>query len=96
MRINGHARVSTEPTLLASLVEGGRTPKTAILLTIDEVLFHRGKAINRAKLWEPESRIDRTAVPSIGKMKAAFTNGTDEDAARAEAEYLNAVRTKLY
>lgn len=96
LRINGHAQISTDPALRARLAEAGRTPKTAIVVTIDEVLFHCGKAIHRARLWEPASQLDRRALPSIGQMKAAFTNGTDADAQRADAEYEQGVRTKLY
>ncbi|WP_418303952.1 MSMEG_1061 family FMN-dependent PPOX-type flavoprotein [Pandoraea vervacti] len=66
MRINGHARIALDPVLLARCRQGERTPKTVIVVTIDEVLFHCGKAINRAKLWQTESHIDRTAVPSMG------------------------------
>jgi uncharacterized protein len=96
LRINGRATMSVEPQLLASLAEQGRTPKTAVVMSIDEVLFHCGKAINRARLWAAESHLDRRALPSIGEMKAALTNGSDQDARRADAEYEHAVRTKLY
>lgn len=96
LRINGRAQISTEPALLAQLAEAGRTPKTAIVLSVDEVLFHCGKAINRARLWDPASQLDRHALPTVGQMKAAFTNGSEDDARRADAEYEHGVRTKLY
>jgi hypothetical protein len=71
-------------------------PKTAIVVRIDEVLFHCGKAINRAKLWQPESMLDRRDVPSPGEMKAAMT-GADSSAARAMDEgYYTAIRGNLY
>jgi hypothetical protein len=96
MRINGRARIVTDDDLRTSLAEADKRPKTAIVLAIDEVLFHCGKAINRAKLWAPESHLDRSALPSPGQMKTSITNGTADDARRLDAEYEHTVRTKLY
>lgn len=42
--------MGTTPELLDQLAENGKRPKTAIVVAIDEVLFHCGKAINRAGL----------------------------------------------
>ncbi|MGG8896300.1 pyridoxamine 5'-phosphate oxidase family protein, partial [Escherichia coli] len=44
MRINGRGRVTDEPTLCAGLAEGTKIPKMAIVVAVDEVLFHCGKA----------------------------------------------------
>ncbi|WP_083254232.1 MSMEG_1061 family FMN-dependent PPOX-type flavoprotein [Pandoraea sp. ISTKB] len=96
MRINGHARIATDPALLATLKEGERTPKTAIVVHIDEVLFHCGKAINRAKLWRAESHVDRKAVPSMGDMKTALTGMDKARASEIDAGYYRAVRGDLY
>lgn len=49
LRINGRGRVTTDPDLLERLREGGRLPKMAKVIAIDRVLFHCGRAINRAK-----------------------------------------------
>lgn len=96
MRINGHAAISTHPELLQALAEGARLPKTAIVVKIDEVLFHCGKAINRAKLWTEEARLDRKALPSPGDIVAAIT-GADSGAAKAMDEgYYTAIRGNLY
>lgn len=102
MRINGHARVTMAPDLLASLGEGGKLPKTAILVAVDEVLFHCGKAINRAGLWRPEAQLDRTTLPTPGQMVAAMTSGASGqapdpgEAAQIDAHYTHAVRHDLY
>ncbi|RDU98455.1 MSMEG_1061 family FMN-dependent PPOX-type flavoprotein [Trinickia dinghuensis] len=96
MRINGHGAISTDAALRERFVEGGKTPKTAIVVAIDEVLFHCGKAINRAKLWSEEARIDRANVPSPGQMKAAIS-GQDPASAKAIDEgYLRSIRNDLY
>ncbi|VVD79232.1 MSMEG_1061 family FMN-dependent PPOX-type flavoprotein [Pandoraea nosoerga] len=96
MRINGRARICVDADLLSKLGEGGRTPKTGIVVAIDEVLFHCGKAINRAKLWKPESQLERKAVPSMGEMKAALTGIDPSKAGEIDAGYYRAVRGDLY
>lgn len=96
LRINGRGRISVEPELLAALKEGPKTPKTAILVSIDQVLFHCGKAINRARLWDAAARIERSSLPSIGQMKAALTGGTPAEAEAADGQYYEAIRNDLY
>lgn len=96
MRINGHGRITDDSALCTILAEGTKTPKTAIVVAVDEVLFHCGKAVNRARLWDPASRIDRNSLPTPGQMLAAMTQ---QDAAVAEAidaHYDHAVQTYLY
>jgi PPOX class probable FMN-dependent enzyme len=100
MRINGRARVRTTPELLDSLAEGSKRPKTAIVVAVDEVLFHCGKAVNRAGLWKPEAQLDRTTPPTPGQMVSAMSAGarTADPAAAAQldAHYAHAVRHDLY
>jgi PPOX class probable FMN-dependent enzyme len=96
LRINGRGRISTDSDLLASLKERERTPKTAIIIHVEQVLFHCGKAINRARLWSPEGRIERGQLPSVGQMKVALAGGTAAEAAIADERYRESVRTNLY
>ncbi|WP_370663050.1 MSMEG_1061 family FMN-dependent PPOX-type flavoprotein [Massilia violaceinigra] len=96
MRINGRARVSTEAALLARLAEGGKAPKAAIVVAIDEVLMHCGKAINRARLWRDESRLASDALPSVGQMMASMAMIGQAEIAQVNAHYEQAVRNDLY
>ncbi|NHZ32327.1 pyridoxamine 5'-phosphate oxidase [Massilia sp. CCM 8692] len=96
MRINGRARVSTDAALLARLAEGGKAPKTAIVVAIDEVLMHCGKAINRARLWREESRLEHAGLPTVGQMLASMAMIGEADVAQANAHYEQAVRNDLY
>ncbi len=96
MRINGRGSISTDPALLASLAEGARSPKTAVVVRLDEVLFHCGKAINRAKLWSEDAKLDRPSVPSLGEMKAAQTGDVPAKARAMDDAYYHSVRNSLY
>lgn len=96
LRINGRARLSRASELLARLAESGKTPKLGVVVDIDETLFHCGKAINRARLWAPESQLDRAVLPSIGRMKAAVMGLDEGQVAQVDAHYTHAVRHDLY
>ncbi|WP_136069126.1 MSMEG_1061 family FMN-dependent PPOX-type flavoprotein [Modicisalibacter radicis] len=96
MRINGHGRITDDVDLRTQLAEGTKTPKTAIVVTVDEVLFHCGKAVNRARLWNPASLIDRKSLPTPGKMLAAMTKQDASIADAIDAKYDHAMRNDLY
>ena len=63
---------------------------------MDWVLFHCGKAVNRARPWALASRIDRKNVPTPGQMLAAMTRQDASVAEAIDAHYDRAVRTDLY
>lgn len=86
MRINGRGRVSTDAALLEQFSEGGCVPKTVTVVDIDELLLHCGTAINRAKLWSPDSQLDRAALPTVGQMIAKFSKLADPKAEMDEAQ----------
>jgi uncharacterized protein len=68
MRASGRASVSSDPSLLAGMAVNGKAPKLAVLIALDEVFFHCGKALKRAGLWDPDKRIDRKRFPSYAEI----------------------------
>ena len=102
LRVNGRGGVSCSPDLMEELREGDKCPKAAIVVQIDEVLFHCGRAINRAQLWKQESQPDLSQLPTIGKMMAGLAQlqgapaFTDEQVTQADLLYLDAIRSELY
>ena len=83
--------------------EGERTPKAAVVVSIDQVLLHCGKAINRAKLWADSAHLDASALPTVGSMVAALGKLDNPEAAldadqlaQIDVHYTHAVRTELY
>lgn len=68
LRVNGHATVSTSPTLLAEFSHEARAPKAVIEVTVREAYLHCAKAMMRAKLWQASSQVERSTLPSMGQM----------------------------
>lgn len=75
MRINGRARISTDPDLTASFAMNGKVPKCVLVVTVDRAYFQCTKAIIRSKLWDPASIVDRKTLPTPGSILAELTDG---------------------
>lgn len=68
LRVNGVARISTDANHLALFAGEQNPPETCIELTVKEVFLHCAKALMRSELWSPESRIERSTLPTMGVM----------------------------
>lgn len=83
LRVNGTAEISTDPELLARFIVSGKAPVTVLVIRVATVFFQCAKALVRSKLWDPATRIPRSALPSNGTILAALTG---KDVARAYDE----------
>jgi hypothetical protein len=71
LRVNGGARVSARPELLARLTPVGQPPRTAIVVRAEEVYAHCAKSFVRAKLWDPATWPDPDGLPSPAEVSVA-------------------------
>jgi uncharacterized protein len=68
MRINGRARITTDPELRDSMEVDGHTPSLVLIVEVEEAFIHCGKALVRGRLWDPDARIDRSIYPSVAEV----------------------------
>ncbi len=88
LRVGGKGKLSAEPALLASMEEFGKPPRAVLSIAVHEAYFHCGKALMRSKLWSPETRVERTVLPSISQVIHDQTRlGEPESQAVVEARY---------
>jgi hypothetical protein len=73
LRINGRARVSADAALLESFGVGGKTPRTVIVMTVEEIYFQCARAIVRSDLWNPDKRVDPKTLPTPGQILAEMS-----------------------
>ena len=86
LRINGTARITDDPRLLAPAAVEGRVPKVGLVIRVEEAFLHCGKAFLRSRLWDPEARVDRKAFPSYPAMLRDHVAGlSDEENERQSA-----------
>jgi uncharacterized protein len=75
LRIMGRATISTDPALCESFVMQGKTPKSVLVIAVEQVFFQCAKAIVRSKLWDPATQVERSTLPTSGKILAEITEG---------------------
>lgn len=79
LRVNGRARISVEPRLLASLAVDAKPPVTAIIVDIEAVYFQCARALIRSGLWDAASRADPVEVPTAGQMTRSANPAFDAE-----------------
>ena len=94
LRVNGRARITTDPALLEPCAVNGKAPRSGILVTADEVYFHCGKALIRSDLWNPAKQVKPADFPSLGRI---ITEQIGEGSVEAAERYTEeSYRTRLY
>ena len=96
LRINGTARLSREPELLAAAAVNGRAPRLIILVTVREAFLHWGKALKRSRLWQDDYRVDKRSFPSLGRMIVEQTKPATVTVDQADAFVEENYVTGLY
>lgn len=83
-RVNGKAKISTDPDLLSSFAVDGKMPRTAIIVTVEKAYFQCARAIVRSELWNAARHIVANTLPSPGAiledLTAAQIDGKSYDA----------------
>ena len=62
LRVNGRAKLVSDAPFFDAMAVRGQRPILALVVDIETVFFHCGKAFMRSQLWEPETW-DPGAVP---------------------------------
>jgi uncharacterized protein len=96
LRVNGFARLTREPALLAACAVDGKEPWFVTDMEVRQVFSHCGKAFLRSELWKPDSwpEADEVVSPSRSIARAAAESRRPESEVRREAE--EQYRAELY
>lgn len=85
LRVNGRGFVEDDAELLASFAVDGKTPRSCLVIEVEEVYFQCARAVMRSGLW---SGAAAPALPTVGRMLANLTKnevgGDDYDASWGE------------
>ena len=68
LRVNGTASLSVAPADLEQCTTEVRVPKLVIKVVVSQAYLHCAKAFMRSKLWDTQSHIERSVLPSMGEM----------------------------
>lgn len=75
VRVNGLAKISVDPVLLASFDQNGKHPRSVIIIRIGEIYAQCARAPMRAALWQGEAA--PSDLPSMGDLIAEASQGKD-------------------
>lgn len=95
LRVNGQAFISRAPALTSQFEVQGKTPRTVLVVKVNEVYIHCSRALVRADLWNPAKHAPKGTVPSFGTMLEAHTKGFVE-AKAVDEDLITRVPTTLY
>jgi PPOX class probable FMN-dependent enzyme len=96
LRVNGRATLTSDASLLETLVVEGKAPKLGLLIEVDEVFTHCSKAFIRSDLWNPEQHIERDELPSQGAILRSLNPDIDAEQYDVERAERYARREGLY
>lgn len=68
LRIHGTASLRTDADLLARFDHLSKPPKLVIEVQVRGAYMHCAKAMMRSRLWSPQSRVERSTLPSMGQI----------------------------
>ncbi len=92
MRVNGTAKLSTDPDLCLSFAMEGKTPKCVIVVHVERAYTQCKKALVRSRLWDTNAA--DPSLPSVGTMMQNLEAGFDGKA--YDAEYPERMAKTLY
>jgi PPOX class probable FMN-dependent enzyme len=68
LRVNGRAWLTEDADALGPLAMEGKPPRIGVVLEVEEVYFHCARAFRRTRLWQPDTWIERTELPTLGEI----------------------------
>ena len=86
LRAAGTGQIVRDPDLLASMAEREREPALALVVSIDEVMFHCGKSVIRSSLWSPDDWPNIDGLASYAECLADQTT-SDETVDEMETRF---------
>ena len=75
VRVMGRATISADPELCATFTMQGKAPRCVIVIAVEQVFFQCAKALVRSRLWDPSLHVERSTLPTAGKILAEISGG---------------------
>jgi len=68
LRLNGAAEIRDDDDLRELFIVRERLPATVLLVKVNQIYLHCAKALMRSKLWDEDTKIERSQFPTMGQM----------------------------
>ena len=77
LRVSGKAQVVKDPDLLTDMAVNQKFPDLALLVRVEEAMFHCGKSMIRSRMWQPEEWGSIEGLPTYGQALKDHGNMPD-------------------
>jgi PPOX class probable FMN-dependent enzyme len=67
VRVSGSAVIAKDAELLETMAVKGKLPNFAIVVRVEEAMYHCGKSMIRSNLWNPDKWESVEGLPSYGQ-----------------------------
>ena len=78
VRVNGHAVLTADSAVTSEFEQGGKTPRTVIVVAVRELYFQCAKALMRSQLWAAVE--GPPEIPTAGAFLREIDQGFDAKA----------------
>jgi PPOX class probable FMN-dependent enzyme len=68
VRVSGTALIVKDHELLESMAVKDKLPNFAIIIRVEEAMFHCGKSMIRSNLWNPDKWASTEGLPTYGQV----------------------------
>ena len=98
IRLSGQARILVDKELNASFSINGKPSSSVIVVGVGKVYYQCQKALDRSRLWEPESYPERSHLPTAGEMNQVFArmHGVEFDGDAYDKDYPKYMKETIY
>ena len=91
VRVNGTAVLTADPTVTGAFDQSGRTPRSVIVITTQEIYFQCAKALMRADIW---AQPHVSGLPTAGQFLREAE--ADFDAETYDAGYAEYAKPRMW
>jgi predicted pyridoxine 5'-phosphate oxidase superfamily flavin-nucleotide-binding protein len=83
-----------DQALLDSFKVQHKAPRSVLVVHVEQVYFQCQKALARSKLWQADSQVERSSLPSAGQILAAVDEDFDGD--KYDRDYPQRMQKTIY
>jgi hypothetical protein len=98
IRISGQAEILVDTQLCNSFMVKDKPASSVLSIKVKKVYYQCQKALTRSRLWDAESYIERSELPSAGQMAKYFSaqHGAEFDAETYDENYAEHMQRTIY
>ncbi len=98
IRVSGNAEILIDAELCNSFAVNGKPASSVLSVSVQKAYYQCQKALVRSRLWDPESRIERSSLPSPGQMAQHFStqHGQEFDGQAYDKGYSEYMQKNMY